>query len=126
MPDTDTPRHLAGAGAADLALSVLGDAGWTMIGKPSGNVFAYSPDGRVVAAWMPEGSEAFAPRANGWNTAAPIWVIRAYRDVDRMDRAWEATFTVDTPTEFVAAMLADLVRPEPLDPEREPVTPARS
>lgn len=118
MPDTDTPRYLAGAGTADAALDVLAKADWTMIGKPNGNVFAYSPDGRVVAGWMPEGSEAFAPHANGWNTAAPIWVIRAYKDVDRVDLAWEATFTVDTPTEFVAAMLADLVRPEPLDPDR--------
>lgn len=112
MDNAETPRYLAGAGYADPALEVLRKAGWAIDQEEDGNTFAYSPDGGVVAAWLPEGNSSFAPDANGWDKGAPIWVIRAYRDDEQ---AWEATFTVDTPTEFVAAMLASLVRPEPLE-----------
>lgn len=111
-------RPLAGPGSPGTALNVVEHAGWMFTHDEAGNAYAIAPDHRVIAAFLPERNN-FAP-------AGALWAIRAYGDLN--DVEWEATFTDKTPAEFVAAFLADLITPEPLDPERDnedtPVTPS--
>lgn len=102
-------RPLAGPGIAGTALNVLGRQGWNTIHDEVGNAYLVSPDHRVIAAFLPERNE-FAP-------AGPLWVIRAYGELNAAE--WEATFTDKTPAEFIAAFLTDLTAPEPLDPGRD-------
>jgi hypothetical protein len=102
-------RPLAGPGLPGTAIELVRAAGWTVASDDKANVFAFPADRRVVLAFLPESNE-FAPQG-------PLWVIRAYGDLH--DIEWEATFTDNTPAEFIAAFLADVIKPEPLDTERE-------
>jgi hypothetical protein len=111
------PRFLAGPGAPDTALGMLRNAGWRLDSDDKGNMFAFAPDRRVIVAFLPEENE-FAPRVSNWPGWEPLWVIRAYVHGDLPDVMWEATFTSDTPAEFIAALLVDLVRKTPLDLDR--------
>ncbi|GAA4617222.1 hypothetical protein GCM10023195_76770 [Actinoallomurus liliacearum] len=102
-------RPLAGPGLPGTALELVRAAGWTVTSDGKANAYAFPPDRRVVLAFLPEHNH-FAPEA-------PLWVIRAYGDLH--DIEWEATFTDDTPAEFIAAFLADLIKPEPLEREHD-------
>jgi hypothetical protein len=102
-------RVMAGPGRPGTVLDLVRDAGWTLTSDEKANVYALPPDRRVVLAFVPETNE-FAP-------GGPLWVIRAYGDLHTIE--WQATFTENTPAEFIAAFLADLIRDEPLDTERE-------
>lgn len=110
-------RPLAGSGVPGTALDVLERVGWIVTSDERANVYAFPPDRHVVVAFLPE--------ANDFAAHDELWVIRAYGDLH--DLRWQATFTDDTPAEFVAAFLTDLVKPEPLDTERddEPPSPGR-
>lgn len=101
-------RSLAGPGMPSTVLEVAEAAGWTLTTDDKDNVYAFPPDHRLVLAFLPE-RNAFAP-------AGVSWVIRAYSDLHAVE--WQAAFTDNTPAECVAAFLADLVKPEPLDAER--------
>jgi uncharacterized protein DUF317 len=107
-------RPLAGPGLPGTALNVLEDAGWTITNDEKANAYAFPADRRVLVAFLPEDND-FA--ADG-----TPWMIRAYGDVHQV--VWEAAFTSDTPAELIAAFLADLVSPEPLDPDRDDDIPA--
>ncbi|WP_395110216.1 DUF317 domain-containing protein [Actinomadura sp. SCN-SB] len=129
----DLPRYLAGAGMPDTALGVLHQSGWRFEQDEHGNTFAFSPDRRVIVAFVPEEGFGpaegdrwrFAPRLPGWPSWEPVWVVRAYAHGDLDAVVWEAVFTSDTPAEFIAAFLVDLVRKRPLEAERdEPAPPA--
>ncbi|GLY79195.1 hypothetical protein Airi01_074620 [Actinoallomurus iriomotensis] len=102
-------RPLAGPGCPGTALNVVEREGWTITHDEVGNAYVFPPDHRVIAAFLPE--------RNDFAAAEALWVIRAYGDLN--DVLWEATFTEETPTEFIAAFLADLTKSEPLDPARE-------
>lgn len=106
-------RPLAGPGTPGTVLEVARDAGWTLTCDEKANVYAFPPDRRLVAAFLPESND-FAP-------GGPLWVIRAYSDLHTIE--WQAGFTENTPAEFIAAFLADLVKPEPLDTERDDAPP---
>lgn len=101
-------RPLAGPGMPSTVLDITEAAGWTLTTDEKDNVYAFPPDHRLVLAFLPE-QNAFAP-------AGALWVIRAYSDLHAVE--WQATFTDHTPTEFIAAFLTDLIKPEPLDTER--------
>jgi len=107
-------RPLAGPGWPDTAMNVLGRAGWTIIGDEVANVYASPPDDRALVAFLPEPNQ-LAPKE-------VLWLVRVYNDAQQV--LWEATFTDDTPAELIAAFLADLVKPEPLDPDREYQAPS--
>jgi hypothetical protein len=83
---------------------------------------AFAPDRRLIVAFMPEG-DRFAPAISNWPSWEPLWVIRAYIHGELNEVVWEATFTSQTPVEFIAAFLVDLVRKTPLDPERDEPAP---
>lgn len=102
-------RPLAGAGSPGTALNVADRAGWMIREEETGNAYAIAPGHRVIAAFLPERND-FAP-------VGALWVIRAYGYLNEI--TWEATFTDETPAEFIAAFLADLTASEPLDPERD-------
>jgi hypothetical protein len=107
-------RPLAGPGLPGTVIEFVRAAGWTVSPDDKANVYAFSADRRVVLAFLPE-SNKFAPEGQ-------LWVIRAYGDLH--DIEWEATFTENTPAEFIAAFLADLIKPEPLDTERDDEAPS--
>jgi hypothetical protein len=88
---------------------VLQAAGWSVASNESANTYAYAPDHNLIVAFLPETND-FAPDG-------PLWVIRAYNDLHNVE--WEASFTDNTPAEFIAAFLNDLIKSEPLDTERE-------
>jgi uncharacterized protein DUF317 len=107
-------RPLAGPGVPGTALNVLEDAGWTITNDGRANAYAFPADRRVLVAFLPEDNDLAA--------GGTLWMIRAYSDLHQL--VWEATFTADTPAELIAAFLADLVSPEPLDADREDDAPA--
>jgi hypothetical protein len=107
-------RPLAGPGTPGTALNVLEAAGWTVTSDEMANAYAFPPDRSLVVAFLPE--------TNDFASKGQLWVIRAYGDLH--DIKWQATFTDDTPAEFIAAFLADLIKPEPLDTVREDEAPA--
>jgi hypothetical protein len=102
-------RAIAGPGSPNTALGVLSRAGWDTIHDENGNTYAFPADHRAVVAFLPEDND-FAEHGK-------LWVVRAYSDLHAV--VWEATFTVDTPAELIAACLADLVKNEPLDRYRD-------
>jgi hypothetical protein len=102
-------RPLAGPGTPGTALNVLQTAGWNLTSDEKANAYAFPPDRRLVVAFLPEAND-FAPDG-------PLWVIRAYGDMHNVE--WQAGFTENTPAELIAAFLTDLIKPEPLDTERE-------
>ena len=102
-------RPMAGPGWPDTALDVLARAGWSITRDEVANVYAWRPDGRVLVAFLPE--------ANDLAPVEVVWLVRTYDESQQV--LWEATFAGETPAELIAAFLADLVRPEPLDPHRE-------
>lgn len=57
------------------------------------------------------------PEANHFASDGALWAVRAYGDLNEV--IWQAAFTDETPSEFIAAFLADLIKSEPLDTERE-------
>ncbi|TDE22822.1 DUF317 domain-containing protein [Actinomadura sp. 6K520] len=118
----DLPRHVAGPGMPDTALGVVRAAGWRIEHDRHGNTFAFAPDRRVISAFLPEG-DRFSPMITNWPSWEPVWVIRAYVHGELNQVIWEATFTSDTPAEFIAAFLLDLVRKTPLDNDRDEPAP---
>ncbi|MCO5999761.1 DUF317 domain-containing protein [Actinoallomurus rhizosphaericola] len=102
-------RPLAGPGLPGTALELVRAAGWTVTLDDKANAYAFAPDRRVILAFLPE--------SNDFSPGGPLWGIRAYGDLH--DLMWEATFTDNTPVEFITAFLTDLIKPEPLDTERE-------
>lgn len=106
-------RPLAGPGRPGTVLDLLKQAGWTVTTDDKANAYAFTGDHRVIACFLPERND-FAPPKE-------LWVIRAYGDLNEI--IWEAAFTADTPAEFVAAFMADLIKPEPLDPDRDDDAP---
>jgi hypothetical protein len=102
-------RPLAGPGTPGTAFDVLQAAGWNITVDEAANTFGFPDDRCAVAAFLPETND-FAPDG-------PLWVIRAYNDLHKIK--WEATFTEDTPAEFIAAFLSDLTNPVPLDTDRD-------
>lgn len=115
---TMVERPLAGPGIPATALEVLEHAGWKAITDEMGNTYAFPASHRVIAAFLPE-RNSFRPNAD-----PALWAVRTYNDLNQM--IWEATFTDHTPTEFIAAFLADLVKSEPLDTERDKDEPKRT
>jgi hypothetical protein len=102
-------RPLAGPGNPGTLLGMLEREGWMISHDEMANTFAISPGHRLIAAFLPERNDFAQPET--------LWAIRAYGELN--DVVWEAAFTGETPVEFVAAFVSDLIKPEPLDTDRE-------
>ncbi|WP_194922169.1 DUF317 domain-containing protein [Catenulispora rubra] len=111
-PPVTVPVYAAGAGAPDLALDRLRDAGWIQYANGIGDVAYRSPDGSVRAEFAPESRSAL-PRGVLWEVA--------YTDPDPYTKnrnSWTAHFSDHVPAEAIASFLATLTDPTGLELDR--------
>lgn len=111
-PPVTVPVYAAGAGAPDLALDRLFQAGWTQYRDNLGDVAYVSPDGAVRAE--------FGPETRRYGTGGALWEV-TYTDPNpyaKTRSGWSATFGDQVPAEAIAAFLATLTDPNGLELDR--------
>ncbi|MEY9861404.1 hypothetical protein ABH935_007045 [Catenulispora sp. GAS73] len=112
-PPVTVPAYAAGAGAPDVALDRLHEAGWIQYANGVGDVAYRSPDGCVRAEFAPESRSAL-PKGVLWEVA--------YTDPNPYAKnrsSWTAHFSDDVPAEAIAAFLTALTDPTGLELDRD-------
>ncbi|MFI9273980.1 DUF317 domain-containing protein [Kitasatospora sp. NPDC052896] len=82
---------------AEHVLLLLDALGWTVVQTPEANFHATSPDTRLYLAWLPEDPGAWV--------RGIVWRLEV---TPREGQPWTQEFSIDAPSEAVAAFLATL------------------
>lgn len=91
---------LASDHCADAVLDLLHSRGWAVVSTPESNVHCTSPDNRIYVGWLPEDASA-------WHRGI-VWRVTVH---PATAERWTQEFSLDTPTEAVAAFLLALIDP---------------